>query len=378
MVVVDHFSQTTTYDNVAVRQIHGPVQRFETTQSSLEVRAVGDGWALPIYGAAQASGYVGPSGCAAFGPPTTKLRPIRQTTQHVRAPCGSSQLAGGDCEADRNVPRSSACTGRSLVELWAHALYTVGNATICHAVVPQYNTHGNYFIGSSKVDPYQTSPSSCADDSFPFDVYFYHASIGFYSFYEAEVGTYCTKEKTAYIRVEALGTYDINESFLAKDTGSVEPRISYWYTIVGSIWLMFRLLTIRRSFVLCIRYGRRCDQMGDALHQQEAIVFVQESLRLSAHGATNYQRAVLLYLIVGIMTDLFLIIANDGWIARVQYASLGYNLSGLMLLLFEMVENMKWLSEKWRLRIKRVFFSYETALVGELVTALGFRVFCLD
>ncbi|KAG3122743.1 hypothetical protein PC128_g27723 [Phytophthora cactorum] len=75
------------------------------------------------------------------------------------------------------------------------------------------------------------------------------------------------------------------------------------------------------------------------------------------------------------MTDLFLIIANDGWATRVQYGSLGYNLSGLMLLLFEMVESMNWLSEKWRMRIKRVFFSYEVALVGELVTALGLQAF---
>jgi hypothetical protein len=99
-------------------------------------------------------------------------------------------------------------------------------------------------------------------------------------------------------------------------------------------------------------------------------------MRLSAHGASNYQRAALLYLIVeGIMTDLFLIIANDGWLTRVQYGSLGYNLSGLMLLLFEMVESMGWLSEKRRLRVKRVFFSYETALVGELVTALMLQAF---
>ncbi|GMF81545.1 unnamed protein product [Phytophthora fragariaefolia] len=71
------------------------------------------------------------------------------------------------------------------------------------------------------------------------------------------------------------------------------------------------------------------------------------------------------------MSDLFLIIANDGWATRVQYASLGYNLSGLMLLLFEMLENTRILREKWRLRIKRTFFSHEAALVGELVSALA-------
>ncbi|EGZ09336.1 hypothetical protein PHYSODRAFT_524550, partial [Phytophthora sojae] len=259
--------------------------------------------------------------------------------------------------------------------------FTTSNGIVCHAVVPQYNTHGNNFIGSSKVTPYRTAPSSCANNSFPLQVYFYHASIGFYSFYEGEVGTYCSKDKTAYIAVEVLGAYDINGSFLANDTGSTEPRVSYWYGVAGAIWLMYRGLLIRRrysllrnygrSYLSCRRYGRRCDELREKLDQQEAVVFVQVSLRLSAHGATNYHRVALLYLIVeGIMTDLFLIIANDGWLTRVQYGSLGYNLSGLMLLLFEMLENTKWLSEKWRLRVKRVYFSYETALVGELVTAL--------
>ncbi|KUF83986.1 hypothetical protein AM587_10002818 [Phytophthora nicotianae] len=254
--------------------------------------------------------------------------------------------------------------------------YLTDNGTICHAVVPQYNTHGNYFIGSSKVAPHHTSPSSCENDSFPFDVYFYHASIGFYSFYEGETGTYCANDKLSYIQVDVLGSYDINGSFLAEDTGSTKSRVSYWYGIVGAIWLVYRALMIRRSYVMSTRYGRRCDELGETISQEQAVVFVQESLRLSAHGASNYQRAVLLYLIVeGIMTDLFLIIANDGWATRVQYASLGYNLSGLMLLLFEMVESMNWLSEKWRMRIKRVFFSYEVALVGELVTALGLQAF---
>jgi hypothetical protein len=46
-----------------------------------------------------------------------------------------------------------------------------------------------------------------------------------------------------------------------------------------------------------------------------------------------------------------------------------------MLLLFEMVESTRRLSEKWRLRIRRMFFSYETALVGELATALVLQAF---
>jgi hypothetical protein len=124
--------------------------------------------------------------------------------------------------------------------------YTVDNAVICHAVVPQYNTHGNYFIGSSKVAPYRTAPSSCANDSFFLHVYFYHASIGFYSFYEEETGTYCTNDNTAYIRVEVLGAYDINGSFLAEDTGSTDWRMSYWYGIAGGVWLVYR------SYIACL------------------------------------------------------------------------------------------------------------------------------
>ncbi|KAJ8576777.1 hypothetical protein ON010_g2431 [Phytophthora cinnamomi] len=249
--------------------------------------------------------------------------------------------------------------------------YTVGNTTVCHVVVPQYNTHGNYVIGETKTTPFHTAPPSCANDSVSFEVYLYHASIGFYSFYEGEIGTYCTTDSIAYIAVDVLGTYDINGKFLADDAGSTKSRMSYWYSVAGAIWLAYRSLTIHRSFVSCICYGRRCNEMGETLYQHQAMVFVQDSLRLSAHGASNMRRAALLYLIVeGIMTDLFLIIADDGWASRAQYVSLGYNLSGLMLVLFEMLENMHWLSERWRLMIKRMFFSYETALVGELITAI--------
>ncbi|KAH7465786.1 uncharacterized protein KRP23_12324 [Phytophthora ramorum] len=254
--------------------------------------------------------------------------------------------------------------------------YNAEQGIVCHAVVPQYNLHGNYFIGNATTTAFHTTPSDCANDSYPFELYMYHGSIGYYSFYEGEVGTFCTKSNTAYITVQVLGTYGINGPALANDTGSTEYRYSCWYGIAGATWLVYRALMIRRSYVTCKRYGRKCDELGEKLNQQEAMVFVQESLRLTAHGATNYQRTALLYLIVeGIMTDLFLIIANDGWTSRVQYASMGYNLSGLMLLLFEMMESMRWLSERWRLRIKRTFFSYETALVGELASALLFQTF---
>jgi hypothetical protein len=100
------------------------------------------------------------------------------------------------------------------------------------------------------------------------------------------------------------------------------------------------------------------------------MVFVQEHLRLAAHGATNFHRAAVLYLLIeGIMTDLFLLIANDGFLAKIQYVSMGYNMSALLVMVFEMIESTLCLGEKWRVRIKRLLFSYETAFVGEVFTA---------
>lgn len=70
------------------------------------------------------------------------------------------------------------------------------------------------------------------------------------------------------------------------------------------------------------------------------------------------------------MSDLFLLVANDGVFAWVQYISLGYNLSGVLLLLFELLENMGWMRESSRLFIKRLLLSYESALIGELLSAI--------
>jgi hypothetical protein len=209
--------------------------------------------------------------------------------------------------------------------------YTFGDKRLCHFVAPQYNTHGNYLIGSAKASAYATTPSSCADESYPFDQYFYHGSLGYYSFYEEQTGTYCAKDNTVYIYGNGLGSYDTNGSFLAEDTGSRGYRHSYYYGIVGSVWIIYRALVLRRSFISCKRYGRRCDEAGEQLNRKEAVVFVQENLRLSAHGAKLYHRFALLYLLVeGIMTDLFLLIANEGLLAKIQYVSLGYNLSGFL------------------------------------------------
>lgn len=69
------------------------------------------------------------------------------------------------------------------------------------------------------------------------------------------------------------------------------------------------------------------------------------------------------------MTDLFLLIANEGILAKIQYVSLGYNLSGFLLLVYEIVENTTCLRERYRVFFKRLWFSYETAFLGELLSA---------
>ncbi|KAG6973107.1 hypothetical protein JG687_00001120 [Phytophthora cactorum] len=195
-------------------------------------------------------------------------------------------------------------------------------------------------------------------------MFFYHGSIGFYSFYEEVAGTYCTIDHTLYGLIDGLGTFDINGWLLAQDTGSYNYRASYWYGTVGMVWIIYRGLVIRRSYIACRRYGRRCDQMQESIRRRTAMVF--------AHGATNYHRLVLLYLLIeGIMSDLFLLVATDGIFAWFQYISFGYNLSGMLLILFELIENMQWLHETSRLFIKRLLFSYESSLLGELLSAIG-------
>ncbi|EGZ09630.1 hypothetical protein PHYSODRAFT_522232, partial [Phytophthora sojae] len=252
--------------------------------------------------------------------------------------------------------------------------YTIPDSKLCHFVVPQYNIHGSYLLGTEKVTPSPTTPASCSNESFAFHHYFYHGSIGFYAFYEEASGTYCSIDQTAYVKVHGLGTYDSNGAHLAKDTGHTTYRRSYWYGLFGAVWIVYRTMLMRRSFISCKRFGRRSDIMQQQMRFKDAVVYVQESLRLSAHGARNYHRAAILYLLVeGLMSDLFMLIAQDGFIAKIQYISLGYNLSGVLSMLFEMVESMKWLSEKWRCLVKRLVFNYETALVGEFCCAAAMQ-----
>ncbi|GMF17666.1 unnamed protein product [Phytophthora lilii] len=205
---------------------------------------------------------------------------------------------------------------------------------------------------------------------FYFEHYFYHGSIGYYSFYEEAVGTYCRQDKTAYVGVQGLGTLDVNGEELAEDRGAPGYRRSYWYGIFGAIWIAYRSLLLRKSFFLCKQYGRRCDRMNERLRRKNAVVFMQESMRLSAHGTTNYHRIVMMYMLLeGLLSDLFLLIAQDGLLSRVQYISLGYNLAGILSMLFELVESIKCLREKSRIFFKRLLFSYETSLLGEFLSA---------
>ncbi|OWZ15247.1 hypothetical protein PHMEG_00011154 [Phytophthora megakarya] len=265
--------------------------------------------------------------------------------------------------------------GMQMAQVWWNIdithYYIVDQGHLCHFVVPQYNVHGTYLIATRKTVPFYTTPSDCADDSYPVELYFYHGSIGFYSFYEEVVGTYCSIDYTVYGLVGGLGTFDMNGSSLANDAGIDDYRWSYWYSLVGALWILYRILVLRRSYIASKRYGRRCDQMRESLGRKPATIFVHENLRLSAHGASNWQRILLLYLLVeGLMSDLFLLVATEGVFAWLQYISLGYNLSGVLLLLFEMIENMGWLREKYRLFIKRLLFSYESSLLGELLSAI--------
>ncbi|KAJ8578345.1 hypothetical protein ON010_g854 [Phytophthora cinnamomi] len=248
--------------------------------------------------------------------------------------------------------------------------YNVSRGRVCRFVVPQYNIHGAYLLGAEKVTPSRTAPASCSKESLAFHHYFYHGSIGFYAFYEEASGTYCANDQVSYVEVDGLGTYDSNGADLANDTGDTTYRSSYWYGLFGAVWISYRTMLMRRSYVSCKRFGRRSDIMHQKMVFKEAVVYVQESLRLSAHGARNYHRAAILYLLVeGLMSDLFMLIAQDGMIAKVQYISLGYNLSGVLSMLFEMVESMNWLSEKWRCFIKRLIFNYEAAMIGEAFCA---------
>ncbi|OWZ04443.1 hypothetical protein PHMEG_00023653 [Phytophthora megakarya] len=249
--------------------------------------------------------------------------------------------------------------------------YHILDGVLCHYVMPQYNLHGNYYLGNYTVEPYRTTPSSCAEQSYPFTNYFYHGSIGYYSFYAEGEGTYCALDDIAYDVVRGVGTLDINGVALANDKGRKGYLRSYWYAFAGFVLVGIRCAVLRRSFIMCKRFARRCDHISEPIRLHHAVVFVQESMRLSAHGAKNYHRVLLLFLLLdqGLMSDLFLLITQEGFVGRIQCISLGYNLAGIMSMLFEIVQSMKWMGHRTEFLVKRLLFNYETALIGELITA---------
>ncbi|KAL3667993.1 hypothetical protein V7S43_006867 [Phytophthora oleae] len=292
----------------------------------------------------------------------------------------SRSLLPPDTDVHNNSDLMHHCPveGLFIAGIWWNVVpaqyYPADNGLLCHFTVPQYNIHGNYYLGNNTTNASSTTPPSCADESVPFSHYFYHGSIGYFAFYEEAKGTYCVNDRTAYVLVEGLGTYDSNGPSLTYDQGSTEYRDSYWYGISGSVWIAYRVLMLRRSYISCKRYGKRCDRMSEGLRLNDAVVYVQESMRLSAYDARNYHRLALLYLLVeGLMGDLFLLIAQEGIIGRVQYISLGYNLSGVMSMLFEMIETMHWMKEWVRCLIKRLLFNYETMLLGECICAAAMQ-----
>ncbi|KAG7381581.1 hypothetical protein PHYPSEUDO_005821 [Phytophthora pseudosyringae] len=246
--------------------------------------------------------------------------------------------------------------------------YRLESGVFCHIIVPQYNVHGNYVLRNhSDV----STSSSCSNRSFPFEMNFYHGSIGYYSIYAEANGTFCTQDNTAYVQVNGVGTYDINGVRLAEDKGTHAYRMSYWYIVSGTVFVLVRGFALRRSFVVCKRFAERYDRIGESIRIQEAVVYIQESMRLSAHGAKNSHRLLLLYLIIdqGVMSDFFLLSTQEGLLGRIQSISLGYNLASVMSMLFEMVETMNWMSERQRCLVKRLLFNYETVMLGELITA---------
>ncbi|OWZ24780.1 hypothetical protein PHMEG_000140 [Phytophthora megakarya] len=248
--------------------------------------------------------------------------------------------------------------------------FDVVHGRLCHFVMPQYNVHGIYFLGSEHTIPAPNTQEDCEEGSFILDYYLYHGSFGYFAFYEEGRGSYCTKDKAIYVVMKGLGTYDSNGAALSADHATVGYRCSFWYGIFGSVWIAYRFCILRRSFVFCMRHSERCESDQHFIRPAEALVYVQESMRLSAHNATNYQRLLLMYILVeGIMSELFMLIAVEGFWGKLQYIALAYNLSGMMSMLFEMIESSKCLGEKTRCFVKRLLFNHETVLLGELVCA---------
>lgn len=87
-----------------------------------------------------------------------------------------------------NMETLCPMTGLEIAQTWWNVgvtyYYHVKHGRVCHFVVPQYNIHGAYVLGSKPGPPSSTTPASCAENSYYLDYYFYHGSIGYYAFYE--------------------------------------------------------------------------------------------------------------------------------------------------------------------------------------------------
>lgn len=271
-------------------------------------------------------------------------------------------------EEDGDVLANCPIRGIFIAGVWWNIgpsqYYATASGRICRFVVPQYNMHGAYhFAPSEPMAPI----SSCSTERFAVNYYFYHGSIGYYSFYEEGDGYFCTDDMTAVIKVTKLGSYDMNGQILADDRGTTGYRSSYWFGVVGLSWIIFRALVLRRSFIVFMRHINRCLDRHEHLQIRDAIIYIQESARLSAHGANNLHRLALLYLLLeGFMADLFLFITKEQIAALTQCISLTYNLAGIVSILFEMVETSKFLGRRVQ-SVKRWLFNNEMTMIGEVL-----------
>lgn len=319
---------------------------------------------------------------------TPFLLQVRSYVQMVAPHKISQDLLALDADAlSDQVASRCQVHGLYIAGVWWNIMpthyYELPTSRICHFVVPQYNMHGRYHLSSDET----RSAAGCKGETTPINYYFYHGSIGFCSFYEEGFGTVCSDTWTATIDVNKVGSFDMNGQSLADDRGSTTHRESYWFGAVGMLWILFRALVIRRSFILFKRHLSRCQHQHAILRLRDVIVYVQESARLMAYGASNWHRAGVIYLLLeGFMSDLFLFITKDGLSALIQCISLCYNLAGIISVLFEIVESSaatKRSSLRWSRAVrimKRLFFNHETTMIGELllVTVLQLYITTLN
>lgn len=249
--------------------------------------------------------------------------------------------------------------------VWATHYTTLrGGDHVCHFVTQQFNLHGAYLVRNDS-----SAATNVCGDAPAIDLYYYHGSVGYVSFFAGGSGVYCDEDATGYVVTKTLGTADMNGNALARDSGGGgRRRWSIWYACVGVGWIMYRVLVLHRSLVLCVQFGRRCDRSRESISLQTAAVYIQDTVRLAPHGARNAHRLLLVYfLIEGLMADLFLMIAKED--AKLQFVSIGYNLAGMLSLLVEVLENTSWLSERAHRLVRRLLFNNEMEFVGELLCA---------